>query len=150
MDQPVVSPHAINIAHDNISYSGRHIGEEKLDSRLDDGALLCNALLIARHDWSFVDALLSNSGNYSGYIDSYGKNLLHYATRANAPVRIVEELIKKGVNVNQADHDGWTSLHLCVRLHKSCDISLAKCLLDHGANPNMKDVSIKLKPQIES
>lgn len=142
MDETVVNPHAVNIAHEHITYSGKPTAEQKLDSRLDDGALLCNALLIARHDWSFVDALLSKGKDYSGYTDNYGKNLLHYAIRANAPVRIVEELLKNGVNVNQADHDGWTSLHLCVRLHKSCDISVAKCLLDHGANPNVKDVSI--------
>ena len=44
---------------------------------------------------------------------------------------MVEFLVKNGANINQGDNEGWTPLHATA----SCGFSsIAKFLLDHGAN----------------
>jgi len=71
---------------------------------------------------------------------SYGKTVLHYAIRGRAPPEIVELLLSKGLDANRGDVDGWTPLHLFVRLWKGSDEGVLQVLLKHGADPNKQNV----------
>ena len=70
--------------------------------------------------------------------------MLHYALRANAPVHILESLLSHDLDPNFADHDGWTPLHLFVRLNKTVDEAILTALLAHGADPSRVTVSLSL------
>ena len=68
--------------------------------------------------------------------------MFHYAIRASAPLYVVESLLDSGLDPNLADHDGWTPLHLFVRLNKTVEEAILSLLLDHGADPNKITVSV--------
>jgi ankyrin repeat protein len=63
--------------------------------------------------------------------DKYGRTLLHHAVDYGY-VSIVKRLLDRGVNPNEVDDAGMTPLHMARRL------DVAKLLLLHGANPNVK------------
>lgn len=61
-----------------------------------------------------------------------GSTPLHTAVRRNDKV-LIEELIKRGADVNQSNNDGNTALHLVG------DVSVAQVLIDHGAEINAQN-----------
>jgi ankyrin repeat protein len=64
------------------------------------------------------------------------KDLLDAVQHQN--LHLVPELIRHGADVNAASQNGWTPLMLAI-LHDSR--SLAKLLLDNGADPNLTTAS---------
>ncbi|XP_014218215.1 tankyrase-2 [Copidosoma floridanum] len=68
-----------------------------------------------------------------------GKSLLYLATESEQPNRhgMVKALLDAGANVDyQDDWAGWTCLMVAIKNHQQEVIDL---LLDHGADPNIKD-----------
>jgi ankyrin repeat protein len=70
--------------------------------------------------------------NYPQYIQFNGRTQLHSAC-LNHKFELVNELIKKGININKQDADGQTALYLA----KNKEI--IKILLAAGANPDLQE-----------
>ena len=60
-------------------------------------------------------------------------NALHWATGRDANPELIEFLIKSGIPANSTDADGSTPLHGVI------NVSVARVLLEHGADINQKD-----------
>lgn len=69
---------------------------------------------------------------YPQYIQFNGRTQLHSAC-LNHKFELVNELIKKGININKQDADGQTALYLA----KNNEI--IRILLSAGANPNLQE-----------
>jgi len=85
--------------------------------------------------------LLFNNQNESGpaltweSVDSYGRNVLHYASMYGL-LRVCEAALSKGVDINKQDNFGCTPLHLAVfNSHRR----IVKMLLDCGASVTIAD-----------
>lgn len=63
--------------------------------------------------------------------------LLEAAKRGD--LKLVQDLIKKGADVNARDHSGATALHKAAWAKNGTDV--VKCLLDNGVDVNAKDSS---------
>jgi hypothetical protein len=79
--------------------------------------------------------LLDDLGTPIDRKDPHGRTLLMSAT-VLSDENLVEEIIKRGANVNIGDRNGWTALHKACFLGRT---SVAKLLLENGANVNARD-----------
>ena len=74
-------------------------------------------------------------------LDSIGQTPLHYAVCHTYALPIVRVLVDKRADLNiQRNADGWTALHLSAMFGKS---DVAHCLLEAGADPEIRDTSNK-------
>ena len=62
-------------------------------------------------------------------------HLIFHAAEGN--LRMVRKMLARGLNVNYADYDGRTALHLAI---SNGHEEVVQYLVMHGANPNMKDI----------
>lgn len=69
-------------------------------------------------------------------LNGYHQNLLHEAIGSNNML-LGLDLISRGINVNQQDYNGQTSLHFAAEWRS---YELAKAIIDAGGDPNIKDV----------
>lgn len=76
------------------------------------------------------------SNRWTPIHNNHERSLLEIAAYTNK-IDLAKLLLKKNVNVNYQDNDGWTALHFAVRQGHA---KLAKLLLDHGADPNLEDM----------
>ena len=98
-----------------------------------DGAVIL--LAIERRYWNGVDALLETNPDVN-ITGRKGQRPLQLAIDANN-LPLVQRLINAGADVNPDVHHHYgTPLWLAVIKHQS--LPMAACLLDHGANPNIK------------
>lgn len=82
------------------------------------------------------ESLLENSCKNIYERDENGRTVLHYAVDAKT-VRI---LVKKGANVNAADVEGYTALHLAVTEKR---LEIVRELIKLGGNVNAKEYGNK-------
>lgn len=64
-----------------------------------------------------------------------GRSLLHYAI-FEKKLNLLEELLRKGYDVNSKDSDGWTPLHYAVQDNR---VDFVNLLLKYKADINAKD-----------
>ena len=84
---------------------------------------------------------LVNHGANVNFKNNAGYTALHKASYRGYP-KIVEYLLKNGANVDSLNSHGSTPLLLSVDFYlagKLNSIDTISILLDHGANPNLKD-----------
>jgi ankyrin repeat protein len=84
-------------------------------------------------------SLLENSFKNIYERDEKGRTVLHYAVDA----KTVRLLVEKGVDVNAADVEGYTALHLAVT--EKC-LETVRELIKSGANVNAKEYGNKCTP----
>jgi ankyrin repeat protein len=63
---------------------------------------------------------------------------LHIACSSVTPLSLVEEILRKGADINGIDEKGFTALHHAAY---TGNYEIAKLLLESGANPALKDNS---------
>lgn len=63
-------------------------------------------------------------------------SIFHLAAKCNA-ARIVQHLLRSGIDVNAADVCGSTALHKAAAAGR---VLIVQILLDHGANPQLRDI----------
>ena len=68
-------------------------------------------------------------------IYEYGRNDLHYASLENKP-KYVRRLIKKGVDINTLDDNGFSALHFAVQENNK---EIVIIFLESGARVDVKD-----------
>lgn len=88
-----------------------------------------------------VSELPSSSGTMA-FFRSVGWSPLHFATNWNM-AETVEAMLAEGYDVNAAEHNGATALHRAADFNH---IALLRRLLDHGADPNREDSTMKETP----
>ena len=72
--------------------------------------------------------------------DNVGRSALHHCFLKPVPhAKCAKIMIKYGVDINQQDSEGVTSLMLACQQCSKADIGLIKFLLDCGANPIIQD-----------
>jgi ankyrin repeat protein len=69
-------------------------------------------------------------------LDEFGRSELHYAAGECDLIRS-EKLVRKGLDVNHADKNGWTPLHFAAQAQAP---EVATLLLDAGAEVDPKDI----------
>lgn len=70
-------------------------------------------------------------------VDSYGQDLLIYASNSTTDPQVIRYLVSVGFQVNLATPQGWTPLMYAIRFNSECSIALA--LLDLGADPSARN-----------
>jgi len=87
---------------------------------------------------SLITVLSRDSMDLVHMTDHTGRTPLHYAVFADVPkqVKVVEQLIMLGANVNAADQERRTPLHTAAEEGKA---SLIPILIQNGASPGLKD-----------
>nr|WP_222533434.1 ankyrin repeat domain-containing protein [Azospirillum sp. 412522] len=92
-------------------------------------------------DCAAVSELPGSSGTMA-FFRSVGWSPLHFATNWNM-AQTVEAMLAAGYDVNTAEHNGATALHRAADFNH---IALLRRLLDHGADPNREDSTMKETP----
>jgi len=104
-------------------------------------------ILMEDHNWqdagwfATFDALLAHGANPNGTGKFYGETPLHKAVKRKS-TKVVKRLIKAAADVNIANNFGETVLHILMKDRNWQDaggFAILDALLDHGANPNVKD-----------
>ncbi|MFT0820062.1 MULTISPECIES: ankyrin repeat domain-containing protein [Wolbachia] len=85
------------------------------------------------------ESLLENSCKNIYERDENGRTVLHYA----ADAKTVRLLVEKGVNVNAADVEGYTALHLAVGEKR---LETVRELIKSGADVNAEEYGNKCTP----
>ncbi len=74
-------------------------------------------------------------------MDEYNRSPLHYACVDNQPserLKIAEELIASGYDINAPDSNNWTPLHFAAQAN--CP-EVVKLLIENGANIEAREVN---------
>ena len=87
---------------------------------------------------SLMTILSKDSMDLVHMTDHTGRTPLHYAVFADVAkqVKVVEQLIMLGANVNAADQERRTPLHTAAEEGKA---NLIPLLIQNGASPGLKD-----------
>lgn len=73
---------------------------------------------------------------FKSKLDEFGRSELHYAA-GDGDVAQSEKLVRKGLDVNLADKNGWTPLHFAAQSQAP---EVATLLLNAGAHVDPKDI----------
>lgn len=107
---------------------------EKGDKEYEDSVMLA----AVKTDLEMLKALVAAGGNLN-WLNRYEASLLGFAKNA----AIASYLIEQGLDVNQADEDGETPLHLATQKNR---VDVVKALLNAGAKPDAIDNHNRLAP----
>ena len=74
------------------------------------------------------------------WADEHGRILLHWACYGSDPSpESAETLLELGADPNRGDEDNMTPLHWCAHFGTAEHRAIGRHLIDHGANPLLKD-----------
>ncbi len=89
------------------------------------------------NDYSSIKELIQKTADINE-TDSVGRNALMYALIDNLDIRIIDLLIRHGIQVNCADHEQkWTPLHYAANAQ---NLEAVKILLENNAAIEAKDI----------
>ena len=101
----------------------------------DGNSLLCNAC--KNRDSEFIKVLLKNGADANKKNKEGLTPLILYILSDAVDRTPIEALIKYGAKINEQDNDGNTALHYAC-MH-DCPTSIIKCLIENGADKNIKN-----------
>jgi ankyrin repeat protein len=108
----------------------------KMQAIKDNARSIMLKHMFKNHMWKEVVPFLQENVHIS-IIDDHSMSLFHFAIIHGAPFSILELILEGGLDINILDGMLWSPIY------DACDrnrIPYVKWLLDHGANPNGKEI----------
>ncbi|XP_028398575.1 transient receptor potential cation channel subfamily A member 1-like [Dendronephthya gigantea] len=111
-----------------------------LVASLEEGIMVTPVHIAAKYNRCECLKILLENGADANIGDSFGQTPLHTAARRKLNEMVKILIVDGKANVNSADHDMVTSLHLTATPGNDCERpTVVKTLLDCGANPFCQD-----------
>jgi hypothetical protein len=135
-----INEQLVKFAHDiRTSKIKKDAGKQKMEPLLAEGGLvnpiderddLVKILMDSNYAENWHDVIELCLQHVTDLSDT---RYLHFAVAKKGSIRLINSLISKGCDINQADYEGWTPLHWAAYVKVK---RLAEVLLAAGANIN--------------